>query len=68
MHKYGVTKGQRVLVVDDLVATGGTAEASSRLLSNTEVEIVGCLFCIELVGLNGRSRLSPHPVVSLLSY
>ena len=68
MHKDGVVKGQRVLVVDDLLATGGTVEACCKLLSNIEVEIVGCLFCIELSALNGRSRLAPHQVVSLLKY
>jgi adenine phosphoribosyltransferase len=68
MHKDGVVKGQRVLVVDDLLATGGTVEACCSLLSHIEVEIVGCLFCIELSGLNGRSRLAPHQVVSLLTY
>jgi adenine phosphoribosyltransferase len=68
MHKDGVSIGQRVLVVDDLLATGGTVEACCKLLSNIQVEIVGCLFCIELSGLNGRSRLAPHQVVSLLTY
>ena len=68
MHKDGVAIGQRVLVVDDLLATGGTVEACCKLLSNIQVDIVGCLFCIELTALNGRSRLAPHQVVSLLSY
>ena len=68
MHKDGVSIGQRVLVVDDLLATGGTVEACCNLLSNIEVEIVGCLFCIELKGLGGRARLAPYQVVSLLSY
>jgi adenine phosphoribosyltransferase len=68
MHKDAVVAGQRVLVVDDLLATGGTVEACCKLLSNIQVEIVGCLFCIELIGLNGRARLAPYNVVSLLSY
>jgi adenine phosphoribosyltransferase len=68
MHKDAVTTGQRVLVVDDLLATGGTVEACCKLLSNMDIEIVGCLFCIELNALNGRSRLHPHHVTSLLQY
>ncbi|MEQ1825039.1 MAG: adenine phosphoribosyltransferase [Pirellula sp.] len=68
MHKDAVVSGQRVLVVDDLLATGGTVEACCNLLSNHRVEIAGCLFCIELVGLNGRARLKPHNVVSLMKY
>jgi len=68
MHKDGVSIGQRVLVVDDLLATGGTVEACCNLLSNIDVEIVGCLFCIELKALGGRSRLEPYQVVSLLTY
>jgi adenine phosphoribosyltransferase len=68
MHKDGVTEGQRVLIVDDLLATGGTVEACCNLLSKNRVEIAGCLFCIELVGLNGRSKLKPYNVVSLLKY
>ena len=68
MHKDAVNAGQRVLVVDDLLATGGTVEACCRLLANNDVEVVGCLFCIELVGLSGRSRLQPYNVVSMLQY
>jgi len=68
MHKDAVLAGQRVLVVDDLLATGGTVEACCKLLSNIDVEIAGCLFCIELVGLNGRLRLAPYRIESLLKY
>jgi adenine phosphoribosyltransferase len=68
MHKDAVTSGQRVLVVDDLLATGGTVEACCKLLANMDVEIAGCLFFIELNALNGRSRLQPHLVTSLLQY
>jgi adenine phosphoribosyltransferase len=68
MHTDAVRAGQRVLVVDDLLATGGTVEACCKLLSNIDVEIAGCLFCIELAGLNGRSRLHPYNVFSLLTY
>ena len=68
MHKDAVLAGQRVLVVDDLLATGGTVEACCKLLANNDVEIAGCLFCIELASLNGRSRLKPYQVVSLITY
>lgn len=68
MHKDAVQAGQRVLVVDDLLATGGTVEACCRLLSHNQVEIAGCLFCIELAALKGRERLKPYDVVSMLTY
>jgi adenine phosphoribosyltransferase len=68
MHKDAVKPGQRVLVVDDLLATGGTVSACCKLLENMDVEIVGCLFCIELAALAGRTKLASHRVVSLLSY
>ena len=68
MHKDAVVAGQRVLVVDDLLATGGTVEACCKLLANNDVEVAGCLFCIELTGLKGRSRLQPFDIFSLLQY
>jgi adenine phosphoribosyltransferase len=68
MHKDAVTSGERVLVVDDLLATGGTVEACCKLLANNHVEIAGCLFCIELLGLGGRDRLKPYSVTSILQY
>lgn len=68
MHKDGVQPGQRVLVVDDLLATGGTVEACCKLLSHNRADIVGCLFCIELVALAGRSRLRPYNVVSIIQF
>lgn len=68
MHSDAVKKGQRVLVVDDLLATGGTVEACCRLLERTEAEIAGCAFAIELTALEGRERLNRYPVFSLLQY
>ncbi len=68
MHKDAVKSGQRVLVVDDLLATGGTVGACCRLLQHNDVEIAGCVFCIELTALGGRAKLEPYRVVSLLSY
>jgi adenine phosphoribosyltransferase len=58
----------RVLVVDDLLATGGTARATVDLVGQLHGEIVACVFLIELSFLNGRRRLEPFPVDSLLQY
>lgn len=68
MHKDALRAGERVLVVDDLLATGGTVEACCRLLENYQAQVVGCLFCIELSALDGRARLAPHRVEALLKY
>lgn len=58
----------RVLVVDDLLATGGTAAASAGLVERLGGQVVACAFLIELDGLGGRERLAPHSVSSLLRY
>jgi len=68
MHVDGVTAGQRVLLVDDLLATGGTMEACCRLLEKCEAEIVGCSFLIHLAPLGGEARLRPYPVHSVLRF
>ncbi len=68
IHKDAVVPGQRVLVVDDLLATGGTVEACCSLLKNSDCEVVGCAFAIELEGLRGRDRLKDYPVYSVLRY
>lgn len=68
MHVDGVPPGSRVLVVDDLLATGGTVGACVKLLEQTGANIVGCAFAIELVGLGGAAKLAPHPVFSLIKY
>lgn len=57
MHDDAVAAGERVLVVDDLLATGGTAEAGIKLLERLGAEIVGCAFVIDLPDLGGRARL-----------
>jgi adenine phosphoribosyltransferase len=67
MHVDGVQAGQRVLIVDDLLATGGTVGACCKLLSNTGATIVGCAFVIELMALNGRQAID-CPVFSLIQY
>ncbi|QDV64435.1 adenine phosphoribosyltransferase [Crateriforma conspicua] len=68
IHVDGVKKGQRVLLVDDLLATGGTMEACCRLLEKCDAEIVGCSFLIHLEVLGGAARLSPYQVQSVLTY
>ncbi len=68
IHVDGVRPGQRVLVVDDLLATGGTVDACCRLLENTGAEVVGCAFLIELKDLGGAQRLGAHRVFSLLQF
>jgi adenine phosphoribosyltransferase len=68
VHVDGVRPGQRVLIVDDLLATGGTMEACLRLLEKCDAEIVGCSFLIHLVQLGGEARLSPYDVTSVLTY
>lgn len=67
MHTDALKSGQRVLVMDDLLATGGTVEACCKLLENFSVEIVGCAFCIHLTALGGAARLRA-PLFSLLEY
>lgn len=68
LHSDAVASGARVLVHDDLLATGGTARALCELVEQLEGTVVGCAFLIELAFLNGRQRLAPYPVASLLSY
>ncbi|MEM9586375.1 MAG: adenine phosphoribosyltransferase [Planctomycetota bacterium] len=68
MHIDGVKPGQRVLILDDLLATGGTVEACCRLLERCEAEIVGCTFLINLTDLGGEARLAPYLVHSVLDY
>lgn len=68
MHTDAVKPGQNVLVVDDLLATGGTVEACCKLLEQCEANIAGCAFCIELLALEGRKKLADYPVFSLLEY
>jgi adenine phosphoribosyltransferase len=68
MHKDAIQKGQRVLIVDDLLATGGTAEATARLAEQLGGDIAGLAFVVELDFLNGREKLKPYDVFSLLHY
>jgi adenine phosphoribosyltransferase len=68
MHVDGVHSGQRVLVVDDLLATGGTVQACCKLLEHSGAEIVGCAFLIHLRALGGAERIAPHESFSLIQY
>src|SRR5262252_9482011 len=68
MHKDAVKPGMRVLIADDLLATGGTALASARLVERLGETVAAISFVIELEGLKGRDRLRGYEVVSLLKY
>ncbi|WP_446869873.1 adenine phosphoribosyltransferase [Phormidesmis sp. 146-12] len=68
IHKDALQGGCRILMVDDLIATGGTAGATARLIQKTGCELVGCAFVIELKDLNGRSQLPDVPIVTLVQY
>jgi adenine phosphoribosyltransferase len=68
IHKDAIEKGQRVLIVDDLLATGGTANATARLASSLGAEIAGLGFVVELDFLKGRELLQGYDVFSLLHY
>jgi adenine phosphoribosyltransferase len=68
IHADALRPGQGVAVVDDLLATGGTALATARLVEQLEGRVLGTLFLIELAGLGGRERLAGYPVEALLSY
>jgi adenine phosphoribosyltransferase len=68
IHADAVTKGKRVLVIDDLLATGGTMAATLRLLSRLGAEIAGVAVLIELEGLNGRAALPGVDVTSFITY
>lgn len=69
VHQDAIPKGANVLIVDDLLATGGTAEAACKLIKKTGGNLVGIAFLIELEALNGREKLKDVPkIVSMLKY
>ncbi len=68
MHKDAITKGQRVVVVDDLIATGGTIKASIDLVERLGGEVVKAIFLIELAGLEGRKKLDGYDVDAVIKY
>ena len=67
VHQDAIPSGSRVLMVDDLLATGGTIEGSSRLIEKAGGDIAGYAFVIELIDLKGRNRLN-HPIFSLVTF
>ena len=68
MHKDAVRAGGRYLIVDDVIATGGTAAAVAKLVAQQRAAVAACAFLIELTFLNGRSRLAGQNVISLIRY
>ncbi|MFA9456804.1 adenine phosphoribosyltransferase [Halalkalibacter sp. AB-rgal2] len=68
LHRDSIQKGQRVVIADDLLATGGTIEATVKLVEQLGGEVVGIAFMIELGYLNGRQRLDGYDVFSLMTY
>ena len=68
IHKDAVSPGMKVLIADDVLATGGTASACVSLVESLGGQVHGLTFFIELAFLNGRERLAPHPVSSLIRY
>src|SRR5712692_2018449 len=68
VHRDGLKPNARVLIVDDLMATGGTASAAAELVQKLGGKVVECAFVIELAFLKGREKLKPHGVFSLVRY
>ncbi len=68
MHIDAVEAGQRVLLVDDLLATGGTTAACAKLVENAGATVAACVFLVELAFLKGRPRLAQYPTFSLIHY
>lgn len=68
MHKDSIKPGQRVLIVDDLIATGGTTEAMIKLIESLGGQVVGVVVLIELAGLKGRERLKDYRLESAICY
>ena len=68
MHKDSIKPGQKVVLVDDLIATGGTIEAAIKLVEQLGGEVVKVIFLMELAGLKGRERLKGYDVASVITY
>src|SRR5438105_3345221 len=68
IHIDGVVAGAKVLLVDDLLATGGTMQAGCRLIEKAGGQVAGCAFLVELAFLHGRDKLQPHDVFSLIQF
>ena len=68
MHKDSIKPGQKVVIIDDLIATGGTVEASTKLVEALGGEVVKIVFLMELEGLEGRKKLEKYNVASVIKY
>ena len=68
MHEDSIVPGQRVLIVDDLIATGGTTEAMIKLVESLGGVVVGVVVLMELAGLKGREKISGYPLYSAITY
>ena len=68
MHKDAIAADERILIVDDLLATGGTAAATTKLVERLGGAIIGIAFLIELTFLNGRAKLADYPVTSIVEF
>ena len=68
MHKDAIKPGQKVVIVDDLIATGGSAEAAAKLVEKLGGQVVKMIFVMELAGLEGRKKLAGYDVESLIVY
>lgn len=68
MHKDAIKPGQKVVIVDDLIATGGTIEAAAKLVEQLGGEVVKIIFLMELAGLEGRKKLEKYDVASVVCY
>ena len=68
MHKDSIKPGQKVLIVDDLIATGGTTEAMIKLIESLGGEVVGVVVMIELAGLNGREKIKDYRLDAAITY
>ena len=68
IHTDAIKPGQKVVIVDDLIATGGTVEAAIKLVERLGGEVVGCVFLVELAGLKGREVLKGYNVEAIITY
>lgn len=68
IHRDAIKEGQRVLIIDDLLATGGTARAVVELVEKLKGEVIGIAFLIELTFLKGREKIKDHPFYTLIKY
>ncbi|MEZ5582964.1 MAG: adenine phosphoribosyltransferase [Candidatus Competibacteraceae bacterium] len=66
MHQDALQAGQQVILVDDLLATGGTMAACARLVEDSGARVIGCVFLLELLALRGREKLATYPTYALL--